>query len=69
MGKLKTRIISSPGKKPIKFKEGALHQQMGVPQGQKIPASKMKAAMTGKMGGLAEKRAMFAKNVLKGRGK
>lgn len=66
MGKLKTTIISSPGKKPIKFKKGALHQELGVPQGKKIPGSKMRAAMMGKLGPLAKRRAQFAENVLTG---
>ena len=63
----KIKVIKKAGKKPIKFKEGALHSQMGVPQGEKIPSSKMEAAAEGKMGKLAQKRAMFAKNVLTGK--
>lgn len=51
----------------LKFKKGALHEQLGVPQKEKIPASKMKAALSGKDGLLAAKRARFAKNVLVGR--
>jgi hypothetical protein len=39
---------------------GALHTQLGVPQGEKIPASKMAAARAGKYGKKAEKRAAFA---------
>lgn len=50
--------------KPLKFKKGALHAELGVPQGQKIPAAKMNAAASGKDGPLAEKRADFARNVL-----
>jgi len=33
---------------------GALHEQLGIPQGQKIPAKKMAAASSGKYGELAE---------------
>ena len=66
---LKTRMISAPGKKPIRFKEGALHQQLGVPAGRKIPSGKMQAAMAGSLGPLAAKRARFARNVLVGRGR
>lgn len=55
-----TIIISAPGKKPIRFKRGALHEQLGVPQGQKIPASKKAAALAGRLGPLAKKRANFA---------
>lgn len=62
----KTRTITAKGKKPIKFKEGTLHKQLGVPQGQKIPPAKMAAAREGKYGPLAQKRANFARNVLTG---
>lgn len=48
----------------LKFKKGALHSQLGVPPNDKIPANKMKAALSGKDGLLAAKRARFAKNVL-----
>jgi hypothetical protein len=37
---------------------GALHRQMGVPQGQKIPAGKLRAAA--KKGGTLGKRARLA---------
>ena len=39
---------------------GALHEQLGVPQGEKIPAKKMAAASSGKYGALAEERAHLA---------
>ena len=39
---------------------GALHEQLGVPQGQKIPTKKMAAASSGKYGELAERRAHLA---------
>ena len=42
------------------MKKGALHRQLHVPEGEKIPASKMKAAREGKYGALAERRAHFA---------
>lgn len=60
----KTKTIHKAGHKPITFKPGALHSQLGVKQGQKIPAKKMAAARSGKLGALAAKRANFAKNVL-----
>lgn len=63
---LKTRIVSAPGKKPIKFKEGGLHQTLGIPQGQKIPGSKMQAALAGRLGPKARKQAQFKRNVLTG---
>lgn len=66
--KPKTRTITpkKKGQKKITFKPGALHSQLGVPQGEKIPASKMAAARAGKLGPTAQKRANFAKNVLTG---
>lgn len=59
-------VAGSYGQKPIKFKKGALHEELDVPQGEKIPPKKMKAALSGKKGKLAKKRAQFAKNVLTG---
>jgi len=47
---------------------GALHSQLGVPQGQKIPGGKMAAAASGADGPLAKKRALFART-LSGLGK
>lgn len=60
-------IPKRKGMKKMTFKSGGLHSKLGVPQGTKIPASKMKAALAGKYGAKAKKEAMFAKNVLKGR--
>jgi len=59
--------LKKAGKKPIKFKQGALRGQLGIKKGKKIPASTMKAALAGKKGKLAKKRAQFKKNVLTGR--
>lgn len=56
----KTVVIRKRGKKPLRFKEGALHRQLGVPAGQPIPAAKKRAALRGDYGPLAEKRANFA---------
>lgn len=66
--RMKTETLkpTKPGQKPITFKKGALHKELGVPAGKKIPAKKMAAAEAGKKGPLAEKRANFAKNVLTG---
>lgn len=65
--KPKTKTIKGkPGQKPITFKPGVLHAELGVPQGEKIPAKKMAEAASGKDGPLAKKRAMFAKHVLTG---
>lgn len=66
----KVTIGAKKGQKPVTFKKGALHSQLGVPQGQKIPPSKMAAAKRGDMGPLAKKRANFATGMLaKGRAK
>lgn len=63
-----TVTMRAKGKPGIKFQKGALHSQLGVPQGEKIPASKMAHASSGSMGPVAAKRARFAQNVLsKGR--
>lgn len=48
----------------ISFKKGGLHQSLGIPQGQKIPAGKMAAAKAGKYGPLAQKQANFAAGML-----
>lgn len=54
------KTISAKGKPPIKFHPGALHEQLGVPQGEPIPSGKKAAALAGKYGPLAKKRANFA---------
>jgi hypothetical protein len=61
-----TQTIKSPGPKPISFKIGGLHASLSVPQGQKIPAQKMQAALNGHYGPKAASQARFAKNVLTG---
>lgn len=53
----------------LHFKKGALHAELGVAPDKKIPAAKMQAALAGRKGPLAEKRANFAKNVLVGKKK
>lgn len=65
----KEEIIKKKGHPEIKFHPGALHDQLGIPQDQKIPAPSMQAALSGKKGPLAEKRANFARNVLVGKKK
>ena len=59
--------VTKKGQKPIEFKEGALRSQLHAKEGEKIPASKMKAAESGSYGELAKKRALFKKNVLTGK--
>jgi len=55
-----TKVVKARGKKPLKFEEGALHRQLGVPAGEPIPKSKVQAALRGEYGPLAKKRAVFA---------
>lgn len=45
------------------MKKGALHEELGVPEGKKIPAKKLNAAA--KKGGLEGKRANLAKTLKK----
>lgn len=63
--KLKIKTIHKEGKKPISFHTGGLHASTGTPAGQKIPASKRKAALSGAYGPKAKKQEQFAENVLK----
>lgn len=66
--KKKTVTIHKKGKPAIKFKSGGLHASTHTPKGQKIPASKLSAAVHGSYGPKAKKEALFDKNVLsKGR--
>ncbi len=60
MAKPKKVTIKKPGQKPLTFKKGALHAQLGVPEGEPIPAGKKADALSGKLGPLAKKRASFA---------
>lgn len=45
------------------MKKGALHRELGVPEGQKIPASKLRAAAAGKDGKQAQRRAHLAQTL------
>ena len=60
-------VVRSKGKKPIHFKEGGLHESLGVPAGKPIPKGEFKAALAGKRGPKAKKQALLKKNVLVGR--
>jgi hypothetical protein len=63
-----TVTIRKKGKRPITFKEGGLHRTVGVPMGEKIPASKVAAAAAGRYGRKGVKQAALAKGALaKGR--
>ena len=65
----KTNTVPAEGDHgPITFKVGGEHASLGVPAGQKIPASKAAAARKGKYGTKAERQELFRENVLKGRG-
>jgi hypothetical protein len=60
MAKPKTVTIAAKGKEPMTFKKGALHAQLGIAQDEPIPAEKKREALSGKLGGLAKRRAQFA---------
>ena len=45
------------------LKKGALHRELGVPEGEKIPEAKLSAAASGRYGKLAEKRAHTAQTL------
>lgn len=44
-------------------KPGALHKQLGVPEGEKIPKKKLEKAASGKLGELAKRRAVLAETL------
>jgi hypothetical protein len=67
MAKRKTSTVRLRGRKPIRIKKGALRSQLGAKKGRKIPAKKLNAAAKGRYGKKAQKRALFKKNVLRGR--
>lgn len=56
-------IKKRKGGKPLHFSKGGLHRSTGTPAGQKIPKSKLRAALSGKLGPKAKKQANMAKNV------
>jgi hypothetical protein len=60
----KTTIKGAPGKKPVQFQAGGLHQSLGVPAGEPIPAAKMAAAKAGKFGPKAKAQAVMATGML-----
>lgn len=57
---------SEPGQKPIEFNKGGLHATTSTAIGDKIPASKIAAALAGKYGKRGKEQGLFMKNVLKG---
>jgi hypothetical protein len=57
-------IKGGKGQKPVTFQKGGLHRSLGVPMGEKIPASKMAAARRGEYGPKAKKQAVFATGML-----
>ncbi len=63
----KVTLKAKAGQKKISYTKGGLHESLGVAQGKKIPAGKMKAALAGKYGAKAKKEAQFKKNVLVGK--
>ena len=53
------------GQKAVTFRKGGLHATLDVPQGQKIPESKLAAALKGKYGETGAKQARFYVNFLR----
>ena len=56
--------IKAPGKRPVAFQPGGLHESTGTPAGQNIPAAKMAAAKRGDYGPKAVKQANMATGLL-----
>jgi len=56
--------LRARGKKPITMRKGGLHRTVGVPEGEKIPASKVRAARAGRYGPLGKKQAVAATGLL-----
>ena len=52
--------IKKKGKKPLKFRKGALHEALNVPEGEPIPEGKKRAALAGRYGPKIKKMAVFA---------
>ncbi len=57
-------IPAKDGHKAISFHKGGLHESTHTPAGQKIPASKRRAALMGSYGATTKRQALFAKNIL-----
>jgi|GEM_PF-3050484 len=60
MAKVKKVTIKAKGKKPLTFREGALHRALGVPEGKPIPPGKKRDALAGRYGPKVKKMAVFA---------
>jgi hypothetical protein len=61
MGRTQRRTTAGPGNFAAKVgKKGALHRQLGVPEGQPIPPGKKEAALEGEYGPVAKQRASRA---------
>jgi len=61
---VKTTTVKSPFGSGT-MQKGGLHKSVGVPAGQKIPASKLAAAKAGKYGPKAKKQAQMASSLAK----
>jgi hypothetical protein len=57
---LRTVVMRKKRKKPIEFKKGKLHRELGVPEGKPIPPGKKQAALSGQYGEANRRRAIFA---------
>ncbi len=61
----RTVTIKAKGKEPVRFRKGGLHRSLGVKEGERIPAEKMRAALAGRYGPKAKKQAQMAVGMLK----
>lgn len=64
MPKKVTIKAKKKGQKSISFEKGGLHRTTHTPMGQKIPESKLSAAMRGDYGPKGKKEVMLMHNVL-----
>lgn len=65
---MKKKIIlkkTEPGQKTIKYHPGGLHETTHTPKGEKIPESKVSAALHGEYGKKGKEQALMMKNVFK----
>jgi len=60
----KVKIKGKKGEKPISFEKGGLHRTTNTPMGEKIPQSKLTAAMHGEYGPKGKRQVEFMHNVL-----
>lgn len=66
--KSKKKVTMKPtkkGQKPVTFERGGLHETTNTPPDERIPQSKITAALAGKYGPKGKKQAVMAEGMLK----